>query len=209
MRGAVVRGAVVRGAVGWLGQVLAWAVILLAGAALLLAVVIPRVAGATPYTILTGSMRPHYPPGTLVVIKPVQPHDLAVGDVVTYQLSSGEPAVVTHRIVAIRQSMKGDLTFQFKGDANDVADASWVMPVQIKGRLWYSVPWLGWTNRYVNGDTHRLVLDGVVIVLLGYAAVMFAGSVRERRRRGTRRGGRRRAGAGDVVAGDRGEAATP
>jgi len=172
-----------RGVIGFLGQVVAWAIILLAGAALLLAVVIPRLAGATPYTIETGSMRPHYPPGTLVVIKPVKTEDLAVGNVVTYQLNSGEPTVVTHRIVATRQSLKGAEEFQTKGDANDVADEKWVMPIQIKGRLWYAVPWLGWTNKYISGNTHRLVLDAVVIALLGYAVVMFAGSVRDRRRR--------------------------
>lgn len=183
-----------RGVLGFLGQVLAWAVILLAGAALLVAVVIPRVAGATPYTILTGSMRPHYPPGTLVVVKPVDPSKLAVGDVATYQLRSGEPEVVTHRIVAVRQSLKGEVSFQFQGDANNIADEAWVMPVQIKGRLWYSVPWLGWTNRYVNGSTHRLILDVVVVVLVGYAVVMFAGSIRDRRRNTRPRGGRRRAG---------------
>lgn len=183
-----------RGVLGFLGQVIAWAVILLAGAALLLAVVIPRVAGATPYTILTGSMRPHYPPGTLVVVKPVDPGRLAVGDVATYQLNSGEPTVVTHRIVAVRQSLKGDLSFQFQGDANNVADEKWVLPVQIKGRLWYSVPWLGWTNKYINGNTHRLILDGVVALLIGYAVVMFAGSLRDRRRSRRTRGGKRRAG---------------
>lgn len=172
-----------RGVIGFVGQVIAWAVILVACAALLLAVVIPRVTGATPYTILTGSMRPHYPPGTLVVIKPVKPTELAVGNVATYQLHSGEPTVVTHRIAAVRQTMKGELSFQFKGDANNIADEKWVRPVQIRGRLWYAVPWLGWTNRYINGDKHRVIVDGVVVVLLGYAAVMFAGSLRDRRRK--------------------------
>ncbi len=36
-------------------------------------VVVPKVGGATAYTVLTGSMRPTMPPGTLVVVKPVKP----------------------------------------------------------------------------------------------------------------------------------------
>jgi len=182
-----------RAAIGWAGQVLAWMVILAAGAAVLLAVVIPRLGGATPYTILTGSMRPHYPPGTLVVIKPVDASRLAVGDVATYQLRSGDPTVVTHRIVAVRQSLTGEPSFQFQGDTNNVADENWVLPIQVKGRLWYAVPWLGWTNKYVNGSTHRLLVDAVVIALLGYAAVMFGGAARDRRRTSRPRGGKRRA----------------
>jgi signal peptidase len=181
---------------GWLGQVLAWAVILLACAALALGVVIPRLGGATPYTILTGSMQPKYPPGTLVVIKPVDPAALAVGDVATYQLHSGDPTVVTHRIVAVSQNMKGEYLFQFRGDANNVADDKWVMPIQIKGRLWYAVPWLGWTNKYIHGTTHRWVVDAVVVVLLGYALVMFGGSLRDRRKAMASDGGKRRARSG-------------
>jgi signal peptidase I len=74
-------------------------------AALLLAVlalavvviVIPKLSGATPLTVLTSSMEPTLPPGTLIVVQPVDVTDLAVGDVATYQIRSGEPDVITHR----------------------------------------------------------------------------------------------------------------
>ncbi len=52
----------VRGVLGWLGQLLAWLAILGVVAILLVAVLVPRLGGATPYTILTGSMKPDYPP---------------------------------------------------------------------------------------------------------------------------------------------------
>ena len=45
-----------RGAASWIGQVLAWLVILGALAVLAASVVVPRFAGATPYAVLTGSM---------------------------------------------------------------------------------------------------------------------------------------------------------
>jgi signal peptidase len=67
----------------------------------LVGVVAPLVLGATPYTVLTGSMRPTYPPGTMVVVRPVDVERVAPGDVVTYQLASGRPEVVTHRVVAV------------------------------------------------------------------------------------------------------------
>ncbi|MFL6025080.1 MAG: hypothetical protein ACJ72O_17190, partial [Marmoricola sp.] len=65
---------------------------------LALAVVVPKLGGATSYTILTGSMRPHMPPGTLVVVKPDKPDQVRVGDVLTYQIESGKKAVATHRV---------------------------------------------------------------------------------------------------------------
>ena len=38
-----------------------------------LVVVVPAVSGSTPYTILTSSMEPGLPPGTLVIVKPIEP----------------------------------------------------------------------------------------------------------------------------------------
>lgn len=180
-----------RTGLSWVGRVVAWAVILVAVAAIALGVLIPRIGGATPYTILTGSMTPRMPPGTLVVVRPTDPSQLRIGDVVTYQLESGRPTVVTHRIVAERNTLRGTLEFRTKGDANDSPDPAWVKPVQIKGRLWYFVPFLGRTNQVVTGDRRPFVEYAAVAGLAGYAALMFAGAARDRVRS---RRGRRHAG---------------
>ncbi|HKY57234.1 MAG TPA: signal peptidase I [Aeromicrobium sp.] len=165
----------------WSIQAVAWFVIFAAVAMVAAAVLAPRLAGATPYTILTGSMRPSLPPGTLVVIKPAPVDDLRVGDVVTYQLESGKPQVVTHRIVKIGIDLEGDPVFTTRGDTNDVADAKPVRPVQIRGKLLYSVPKLGYVNNFISGTNRRAVTYGVVSLLLGYAAFMFVSAVRDRR----------------------------
>jgi signal peptidase len=165
----------------WLGQAVAWFVIFAAVAVVAAAVLIPRLVGATPYTVLTGSMRPSLPPGTLVVVKPEPVDDLRVGDVVTYQLKSGKPQVVTHRIVRIGTNLEGERTFTTQGDANDVADAKAVRPVQIRGKLLYSVPALGYVNNFISGSHRQVATYGVVTLLLGYAAFMFVGAVRDRR----------------------------
>lgn len=168
---------------GWAARILLWVVILAAGFVLLVDVVIPRVAGATPYAILTSSMQPRYPPGTLVVVKPVDPHKISVGDVVTYQLRSGEPTVVTHRVIAQGIRHDGTLIFRTKGDASNSPDPNWVQAVQIRGRLWYSVPLLGYPADMLSGSQHQLVVDIVVAGLLGYAAYMFVSAARDRRKR--------------------------
>ncbi len=146
------------------------------------AVLVPRLAGATPYTVLTGSMRPDYPPGTLVVVKAVDPADLRVGDVVTYQLESGDATVVTHRVVTISTDLEGEVSLTTQGDANNVPDTDPVRPVQIKGRLWYSVPYLGHVNHALNGSQRQLAVYGVGGALLAYAAYLFTSAVRDRTR---------------------------
>lgn len=178
-----------RSAIGWIGQVLVWLGLLTALAVLAVAVVVPRVAGATPYTVLTSSMAPGMPPGTLVVIRPVAAQEIGLGSVITYQLESGRPTVVTHRVVEVRQSVGGEISFVTQGDANAVPDAEPVLPVQVRGERWYSVPYLGFVNNVLTGSQRQLVLYGVVSLLLAYAAFMFAGAARDRVRhqRSTRR----------------------
>lgn len=165
----------------WVRRIAAWTVILAVGAVIAVSVLVPRLGGGTPYAILTGSMRPGLPPGTLVVVRPVAPEDVAVGDVITYQLDSGEPAVVTHRVVAVGIKADGERTFRTQGDANTGLDVEPVRPVQIRGELWYSVPHLGFVNKYVNGDQRHLATLAVAGALLAYAAVMFTSALRGRR----------------------------
>ena len=161
-------------------------VMLVAVAAVSLAVLVPRLAGATPYTVLTGSMSPTMPPGTLVVVRPVDPADIEIGSVITYQLKSGDPTVVTHRVVEQGFDGMGELVFRTQGDANDVADPQWVRPVQIGGERWYSVPYLGYVSNVLTGQERQLGVYLAAAGLLGYALLMFAGAVRDKGRREAR-----------------------
>ena len=63
-------------------------------------------------------MVPQMPPGTIVVDRPEPFASIRVGDVLTYQIASGEPAVVTHRVIAINVESDGSQTLTMKGDAN-------------------------------------------------------------------------------------------
>src|ERR1700710_2266781 len=72
-----------------LGQVVAWLIAALLFAMILILVLVPRLTGSTPYTILTGSMVPVMPPGTIVVTRPEPFSSIRTGDVLTYQLVSG------------------------------------------------------------------------------------------------------------------------
>ncbi len=146
------------------------------------AVLVPRLAGATPYTVLTGSMEPTYPPGTLVVVKPVDMDDIAVGDVITYQLESGKATVVTHRVVGVSNRFDGTTQLITQGDANDDPDPLPVAEVQVRGRLWYSAPYLGRLNNVLSGQERQWAVFGVSAALIGYAAFMFVTALRDRRR---------------------------
>ncbi|TIC85743.1 signal peptidase I [Nocardioides sp. GY 10127] len=161
-----------RGLVRFLGQVLAWLVLVAALATVSVAVVVPRLGGATPYTVLTGSMRPGMPPGTLVVVRPVEASTLRVGDVITYQLRSGEPEVVTHRIVAVGVNGQGKTVFRTQGDDNPDPDPAWVLPIQVVGERWYAVPRLGYLSNAFTTAQREAGVQVVAGLLLAYAALM-------------------------------------
>ncbi|MFD4994232.1 signal peptidase I [Cellulosimicrobium cellulans] len=149
----------------------------------LVGVVVPLVLGATPYTVLTGSMRPTYPPGTMVVVRPVELERVAPGDVVTYQLVSGRPGVVTHRVVAVGVGADDERVLTTQGDANAAPDPEPVRPVQVRGTVVYAVPLLGWVSSAVSGDARRTVAVVAAAGLLGWGAWQVAAGLRERSRR--------------------------
>ncbi|MGW4477600.1 signal peptidase I [Rhodococcus triatomae] len=168
---------------GWVKSIVSWLVLLAVLAILALTIVVPRLTGSTPYTVLTGSMRPTYPPGTLIVVKPQDPETLGVGDAITFQKESGDPEVVTHRIIESRQNSTGVRTFVTQGDANPSRDQNPVVVEQIRGKVWYSVPYLGYVNNVVTGQQRAVMVSVVVGGLFLYAGAMFVGAYRDRSRR--------------------------
>lgn len=170
------------GPLWWIGSMFTWALLFAMLALLTVTILIPAVAGGERFTVLTGSMDPTYPPGTLIVVEPVEPDELAIGMPVTYQLRSGDPTVVTHRIIASTQSAKGGRTYITQGDANNVPDEKPVLYEQIRGRVRYSIPYLGYVNNWLTGQQRSWTVGIVAIALFGYAATLFAGGIRDNRR---------------------------
>lgn len=146
-----------------------------------ISVILPALGGGTAYTILTGSMEPGMPPGTVVVVRPTPVDQIRTGDVVTYQIDSGEPTVATHRVIAVQTSLDGKIQLITQGDANNAPDPNPVLPVQVKGVRWYSVPFVGLPALAVDGNIRQVVVMGAVVLLFGYAAMSFGGALRDRR----------------------------
>ena len=145
-------------------------------------IVVPLALHATPFTVLTGSMQPTLPPGSLVVSRTVDVDTIEIGDVVTYQLESNRPEVVTHRVVGVGFGSSGERLLVTRGDANTVDDAP-VREVQVRGVLAYHVPYLGHLNTWVGINRPGWLLKGVAGLLIGYGLVLVTGGVRDRLRR--------------------------
>jgi signal peptidase len=170
------------------GTVLATASLLVVLAALAAVVVVPRAAGAAPLVVLTGSMAPGIPAGSVVVVRPVDARTLAVGDVVTYEAADGSGALVTHRVTALGHDAAGEVQLTTRGDANTDADLDPVPASAVRGELWYRVPWVGYASDLLSGTVAGLSERVLAVLLAGaalavYAAVQLVGAATERRRR--------------------------
>lgn len=149
-----------------------------------LTIAVPAAVGGMPLSVLTGSMRPTYPPGTLVVIKPAAPEEIGVGDVITFQIESGKPAVATHRVIArSTDSGTGEVRFTTQGDANNTPDPEQVRTAQIRGKVWYAIPYLGWANQAIDGSTRSWAVPALAGALFLYAAWTVGSGLRERRQK--------------------------
>lgn len=175
---------------GWLRarSVLATAVLVVVSTFAFFTVVVPLLLGAQTYTILTGSMRPGMPPGSLIAVKPVAFDEVRVGDVVTYQIRSGDPAVVTHRVVGTTSSTGGDRLLITRGDANDLDDPP-VQREQLRGSVVLAIPYLGYPAALFGGQARGAVIASAGVLIVGYGGALLildlARSSRSRRRRRT------------------------
>jgi signal peptidase len=136
---------------------------------------VPRLLGGATLTILTGSMQPTLRPGDVVAVVPTDPAGLRVGDVVTFQPVSGDPTLVTHRLVAIDDTA-AEARFVTRGDANTADDAPLVAE-QIQGRVVYVIPFIGWARQGLGSAGPLLVaVSGAALVAWGAFAVLRPGA---------------------------------
>jgi signal peptidase len=106
---------------------------------LCLALTVPRLLGYSSYTVLTGSMEPTIPVGSVVYAKPADPLTLSVGDVIVFY--DGRSAIpVTHRILENDTACGQVIT---KGDANAQEDLTPIAYYDIIGRVTVHIPVLG------------------------------------------------------------------
>jgi signal peptidase len=151
------------------------------------AVVLGRIAPLTGrQTLIIGgaSMEPQIHLGAAVVIEPVAPADLRVGDIVSLRSGSGAGAIFTHRITRIVTRPDG-LWIETKGDANPIVDASITPASEVVGRVEFDIPYAGYLLRLLSLPSGILMV--VCLAGLLVALSWFVESIEAERRANRRR----------------------
>jgi signal peptidase len=157
-------------AMTWLKRAMliaAMAAIVLSFSVLALLGIGPRFFGYRTLTVLTGSMRPVMPVGSVVIATQEPIAKLQVGDVLVYQAPLADHRVVSHRVVSIKAMGGNAYVVQTKGDANKGPDP-WLARLDSPS-VWHVravVPVLGGLIRLLRGKQLHVALIYLVPLLL-------------------------------------------
>ena len=115
-----------------LGTLMLTAVILSA-----LPLALPRLLGYNAYSVVSGSMEPALPVGSVVYVESAGVSQIRAGDIIAFD---DEGTVVTHRVIESRPQEGAFIT---KGDANQSLDIKPTPYWKLIGRVKLCVPLLG------------------------------------------------------------------
>ena len=138
-----------------------------------------RLVGLTPYAVLSGSMEPLYPVGSLIYVQDVDPVTIQPGDSVTFE--KGDGVVATHQayeVDAAAQEIRTQGIANINTDGSVMHDAEPVSFSSVIGVPVACVPLLGYVNAFVTSTVGTFVVVAGAIVAIALSVV--AGRLRGR-----------------------------
>jgi signal peptidase len=116
-----------------------------------------------PITILTGSMKPTFKPGDLIIVKDVLAENIKEGDIITYKLSND--LLATHRVCKVKNE-NSRLSFITKGDANNSADENEVLPDKLLGKYVFKIRNGGFIARLLRTKMGFIITVCIPIIMI-------------------------------------------
>jgi signal peptidase len=139
-------------------------VIIVCLALLLFGSSLPIVNNYRVLTVLSGSMEPAIHTGSVVVVAPTT--DYKIGEVITFGEIGKDKIPVTHRIKDIK-IIDSKSVYITKGDANNAEDGSEIPQSEIKGRVLFAIPFLGYALNFVKqpiGFALVIIVPAILII---------------------------------------------
>ncbi|MCL5256787.1 MAG: signal peptidase I [Chloroflexi bacterium] len=138
----------------------------------------PRLMGWQLIVVLSGSMEPTLPVGSVAFVQPCDASAVRTGDMLTFRLPegvttsmTGKNVQVTHRVVEILNK-DGALAFHTKGDANKSPDQWTVATKDVVGIVRWDIPYLG------TFADHLRSRIGLLLLVLVPGSLVIVGEVR-------------------------------
>lgn len=145
-------------------------VLLLSVIALLIPSVLPKFTDYEVYTVISGSMEPVIPVGSMVITEPTEPEYLEERDIIAY---SSNGTVVIHR-VKNNYPFEGKLVT--KGDANEQEDIEPVIYANVLGKVIYHFRYLGDIEAYLTTTAGKIY--ALLVIACGIMFEILAAQLR-------------------------------
>lgn len=120
------------------------------------------------FKVVSGSMEPSIKTGSVVIIKKADQEKFNVNDVISFTDNQNPGAVVTHRVVNIKEA-DSNLVYITKGDANNVSDLNEVKQENVLGKVVLSIPLFGYILVFIKtplGFGLTIILPALLIIIL-------------------------------------------
>ena len=127
----------------------------------ILIVVIPKFLGIQYRAVLTASMEPEIPVGSLVIIFPAKFEDIQIGDDISF-VRDKNLTVVTHRVIEKNSINK---TFITQGISNNTADAP-TSNENVLGIVKFKIPKLGYPIMWLTIPSVRYISIAIISSLV-------------------------------------------
>ena len=137
---------------------------------LLIVPVLPIPGNYQVRVVLSGSMEPAIKTGSVIFMRPASSYE--TGDIITFADSGfkddkGRLVPVTHRVLEVRPGEFGT-SFMTKGDANESADFTLVRQENVLGRVFLTIPYLGY-----GVETARQPRNFMILIIIPSAIIVF------------------------------------
>ena len=146
--------------------------ILLAVIASCLPLTLPRLLGYEIYEVVSGSMEPEIPIGSVIYVKEAEPEGIREGDIIAFRSGS---SVITHRVIQ-NKLVEGE--FVTKGDANAGEDLRAISYSELIGFVAYHFPAAGRLMALYTSTVGKVYV--ILVAACGAMLNMLAGRLRGR-----------------------------
>lgn len=130
------------------------------------------------YVVLSGSMQPAIPKGSVVLSKAGPSERYRPGDIAVFHAPSIRSKFpVVHRITKMYPNLEGVMVFETKGDANSNGDP-WQLPTAfLQGKVVAVAPWLGYVMQAATHKLGFLVLASCLFLFVVLREIWYLGTV--------------------------------
>ncbi len=147
-----------------------------------LPVTVPRLLGYAVYNVVSGSMEPEIPVGSIAFVKEAPPEEIREGDVIAFYR---EDSTVIHRVTDVSPERREFIT---KGDANAGEDFDAVPYDAVIGRVERHFPGIGQVMVLYTSGIGKISL--ICFAACGVALNLLANQIRSGRKESAGSGGK-------------------